>query len=151
MVRGRHGELVTTDEDTWFTEALYHQAANAAIRIMVIDENVLFRNKPREVSIEFVLKVIKAMMTEKLKNLNTETVKIGKRYYVEITGDKAFERQPLIPFKGFYKWVKAEGVHTSGDPAAITPGHLFAVANERKVIKKPYTRRNYRGKHEPRT
>jgi hypothetical protein len=146
MVRGRHGEFLMTDEDTWFTETLYHQAVNAAIRITSIVENVYFKNKPREVSVGFVLKVIESMMTEKLKNLNMETVKIGKRYYAEITGDRAFERQPLAPFKGFYKWLKAKGIHASGDPGAVTPGDLFAVANERKIIKKPYTRRNHRGK-----
>jgi uncharacterized Fe-S cluster-containing radical SAM superfamily enzyme len=114
---------------------------------MAMVENVLFKNRPRKVSIEFVLKVIEAMMTGNLEKLNTEIVKIGKRYYVEITGDKAFSQQPLIPFKGFYKWLKENGIHTSSDPAAITQGDLFAVANERKVIKKPYVR-HYRGNYE---
>jgi hypothetical protein len=140
MVKGKHGDLLLDDEDTWFMEALYQQAANAAIRLTTMAENVLFKNKPRKVSIEFVVKVIEAMMTDKLKNLNTEIVKIGKRYYVEITGDKAFSQQPLIPFKGFYKWLKKNSIHTNSDPTDITPGDLFAVANERKVIKKPLKR-----------
>jgi len=141
MVKGKHGEFFMEDEDSWFTEALYQQIAKEAIRLTAITENVYFKNKPREISIEFVLKVIKSMMTEKLKKLNTEIVKIGKRYYVEITGDTAFEEQPLVPFKGFYKWLKANGIHTSCDPLAVTQDDLFAVASERKVIKK-----HYRGK-----
>jgi hypothetical protein len=147
MVRGKHGDLLLDDEDTWFMETLYQQATNAAIRLTTMAENALFKNKPRKVSIEFVLKVIEAMITGKLENLNTEIVKIGKRYYVEITGDKAFSQQPLIPFKGFYKWLKENGIHTNSDPTAITPGDLFAVANERKVIKKAYVR-HCRGNHE---
>jgi len=133
MVRGRHGDLVFDDEDTWFMEALYQQASNVAIRLTTMTENVLFKNKSRKVSIEFVLKVIEAMMTSKLEKLNTEIVKIGKRYYVEIAGDRAFSQQPLVPFKGFYKWLKANGVHTSGDPEEITPGDLYAIAVERKA------------------
>ena len=147
MVRGKYGDLLLDDEDTWFMEALYQQATNAAIRLTTMAEIIFFKNKPRKVSVEFVLKVIEAMMTDKLKNLNTEIVKIGKRYYVEITGDKAFSQQSLIPFKGFYKWLKENGIHTSSDPVAITPGDLFAVANERKIIKKAYVR-HYRGNHE---
>jgi hypothetical protein len=140
MVKGKHGEFFMADEDAWFTEALFQQIAKEAVRLTAITENVYFKNKPREISIEFVLKVIKSMMIEKLEKLNTEIVKIGKRYYVEITGDKAFEEQPLVPFKGFYKWLKANGIHTSSDPVAVTQGDLFAVANERKVKK------HYRGK-----
>ena len=147
MVRGKHGDLLLDDEDTWFMEALYQQATNAAIRLTTMAEIIFFKNKPRKVSVEFVLKVIEAMMTGKLEKLNTETVKIGKRYYVEITGDRAFSQQPFVPFKGFYKWLKENGIHTSGDPAAITQGDLFAVANERKVFKKAYAR-HYRGNHE---
>jgi len=135
MVRGKHGDFLLDDEDSWFMEAMYQQASNAAIRLTAMAENVFFKNKPRKVSIEFVLKVIESMMTSKLEKLNTEIIKIGKRYYVEITGDKAFTQQPLVPFKGFYKWLKAKSIHTSSDPTAITPGDLFAVANERKVIK----------------
>ena len=145
MVRGKHGDLLLDDEDTWFMEALYQQATNAAIRLTTMAENVLFKNKPRQVSIEFILKVIEAMITSKLEKLNTEIVKIGKRYYVEITGDKAFSQQPLAPFKGFYKWLKGNGIHTSNNPTVITQGDLFAVANERKVIKKAYVR-HYKGK-----
>jgi len=136
MVRGRHGDLVLDDEDAWFMEALYQQATNAAIRLTTMAENVLFKNKPRKVSIDFVLKVIEAMMTHKLEKLNTEIIKIGKWYYVEITGDKAFTKQPLVPFKGFYKWLKENGIHTSKDPTAITLGDLFAVANEQKIMRK---------------
>jgi len=135
MVKGSRGDLLFDDEDTWFMEALYQQVSNSAIRLMTMIENVLFKNKPRKVSVDFVLKVIEAMMIDKLEKLNTETVKIGKRYYVEITGDKAFSQQPLVPFKGFYKWLKANGIHISNGPEEITQGDLYAIAVERKAIK----------------
>jgi hypothetical protein len=140
MVKNRHGELSLAKEDMWFMEASYQQIVKEAIRLTAITETIYFKNKPREVSIEFVLKVIKLMMSEKMGELNTEIVKIGKRYYVEITGDNAFKKQPLVPFKGFYKWLKANGIHTGKDPNAITPGDLYAIANERKI------KRNHGGK-----
>ena len=135
MVKNRHGRLLLDNEDSWFIEALYQQAANAVIRITSLDESVLFADKPRDFSIDFASKVIKNMASEKMKNLNTELVQIGNRYYVEITGDEAFIQQPLVPFKGFYNWLRKNGIHTSNTPVPVTPGDLYAVAIERKAFR----------------
>jgi hypothetical protein len=137
MVRLKTGDLVMANEDIWFTEALYKHITTEAVRLVVMAENIYFKNKisPRQEAIAFVLKVIKAMLENKLKETRTDMVKIEKTYYVEITSGKEFERQPLVPFKDFYKWFTTKGIHRGSNPSVIGPEELYAIASESKTVK----------------
>jgi hypothetical protein len=116
-------------------EALYEHITINAVRLAVMTENVYFKNSifPRQKAVTFVLEVIEAMLKNKLKEIRTDVIKTGKTYYVEIAGGREFERQPLVPFKGFYKSLTAQGIHTGGNPYAISLGDIYAIASESKT------------------
>ena len=127
---GRSGCLVMGEEDMWFTEALLEQAAGAVVRVVAIAERTQFSG--REACVSFAMDVIRRMAAKKLGEVGMETVRIGNRYYVEITGEAAFERQRLVPFRGFYDRLKAEELRGGKSPINVTPGDLRAVASEKK-------------------
>ena len=125
-----NGSLVLTDEDLWFSQALNEQAARDAVRLTALTMAATFRGEPAGTSLAFVMKVIGHMAAEKLGKVGMETVRIGSRYYVDITGDAAFERQRLVPFRGFYERLKAEELRRGKYPTDVTPEDLRAVACE---------------------
>ena len=134
MVMSSTGKLLFDKEDTWFMEALYTQIVKETIRLVAMEKAVCSGGDYSE-SLNFVLNVIKSIAENEIKKITMDTIKEKGRYYVKITGSKSFDRQPLIPFKGFYKWLIAKRIHKGQDPSLITDGDLYAVINEKLCVR----------------